>query len=350
MKYFLVISLLCLTQSFCWSQSRNFTLKGKLKEDSEAKKVYIKGNKFNLEIPVSANKEFSYNGFLSDPELCNILTDNSFNEIPIWVTEGEIGIILEESAVAEPSGKKRLKINVLSGPPETEKYQWFTDEASHIGSRFKVPSFAQYRDSMAKYFDPILEEYILLHPRSKFSFYVSKLAFRGENTLKMRSLIDKGIGGDEGLWLEAAAKQDSATKTGLAVEDFEMKTIQGKMFSSKNLSSAYTLLDFWAHDCYPCRLQHPDLIKLYNEFHPKGFEIIAVALDESKVQWRKAVAQDKVPWIHVSDLKGWDNSLARRYFVEAIPFNILMDKNKRIIATGLNTKALQQKLKDLLSN
>jgi peroxiredoxin len=129
-----------------------------------------------------------------------------------------------------------------------------------------------------------------------------------------------------------------------------MKTINGKQFSLKDLSSTYILLDFWAHDCGPCRIQHPELIKIYNEFHQSGFQIVGVALDESKAKWRKAIAKDKIPWIHISDLKGWDNFLAKRYFVEAIPFNILMDKNKKIIATGLSPKALQQKLKELLNN
>jgi thiol-disulfide isomerase/thioredoxin len=351
MKCFPFVFLLSLSQSFCWAQNTNFSIKGRLKENSDAKKVYIKGNMLNIEVPVSRSKEFSYVGFLSEPELCSIGTDQS-GTLRIWVTAGEIDISLEEydGNAADPSGKKRLKINALSGPAEVEKYQWFLEEEIRVGKQFPwMPSYAQYKDSLAKYYDPLLEEYILLHPHSKFSFHVSKLAFSRANTNKFLSIIDKEIGGEERLRLETAFKRDSATKTGLVVEDFEMNTIRGKLFSSKNLSSTYTLLDFWAHDCYPCRSQHPDLIKIYNEFHSKGFEIVAVALDESKARWRKAVVQDRIPWIQVSDLKGWDNFLATRYFIEAIPFNILIDKDKKIIAAGLTTDALQKKLKELLS-
>jgi thiol-disulfide isomerase/thioredoxin len=352
MKWFLTAFLFCLANLFCWAQNTNFTIKGKLKENSNAKQVYVKGNRLKIEVPVSPKKEFSYIGFLSEPELCSIETDKS-SALRIWVTAGEIDISLEEydETVADPSDKKQLKINALSGPAEVEKYQWFLEEDLRAGKRFpRVSSFAQYKDSMAKYYDPILEEYILLHPHSKFSFYVARLAYGRASTKKLLSLIDKGIGGEEGHLLETVFKRDSVTQTGQMVQDFEMKMINGQVFSSKNLSSAYTLLDFWAHDCYPCRAQHPDLIKIYNEFHPKGFEIIAVALDESKAKWKKAVAKDKVPWIHISDLKGWDTFLAKQYYVEAIPFNILMDKNKRIIAAGLSTKALHQKLTELLSN
>jgi thiol-disulfide isomerase/thioredoxin len=351
MKWFFPIFLLCFTKSFCWTQNTNFTIKGRLKENTDAKKVYVKGNLLKIELPVSPNKDFFYSGFLSEPELCSIETDKS-SPLRIWVTPGELNISLEEyeGTATDPSGKKRLKINALSGPAEVEKYQWFLEEEIRIGKRFPwMPSFAQYKDSLAKYYDPLLEEYIVLHPHSKFSFYVSGLAYSRANTKKFLSLLDKGIGGEERLRLETVFKRDSATKTGLVMEDFEMKTIRGKKFSSKNLSSTYTLVDFWAHDCYPCRSQHPDLIKIYNEFHSKGFEIIAVALDESKGRWRKAVAQDRIPWIQVSDLKGWDNFLATRYFIEVIPFNILIDKDKKIIAAGLTTDALQKKLKELLS-
>lgn len=352
MKCFLLAFLLCLTKSFCWTQNTNITIKGRLKENSDAKKVYIKGKMLNIEIPVSPGKEFSFVGFLSEPELCSIETDKS-SSVRIWITIGEINITLEESdeTTTDPLDKKRLKINAISGPDEVEKYQWFVEEQVRIGKQFPwMPSFAQYKDSMAKYYDPILEEYILRDPHSKFSFCVSKLAFSRANTNKFLSIIDKEIGGEERSRLETVFKRDSTTKTGLVVEDFDMKTIRGKKFSSKNLSSTYTLIDFWAHDCNPCRSQHPDLIKIYNEFHSKGFEIIAVGLDESKAKWRKAVAQDRIPWIHVSDLKGWDSFLAKRYFIEAIPFNILIDKDKKIIATGLTTDALQKKLKELLSN
>jgi len=352
MKWFLPVLLLCLTKSFCWGQNTNFTIKGRLEGNSDAKKVYITGNLLEIEVPVSHNKQFSYEGFLSEPELCSIKTDKS-SPLRIWVTPGKIDISLEEydGTVADSSSKKRLKINALSGPDEVEKYQWFLDEEIRVGKRFPwMPSYAQYKDSLAKYYDPLLEEYILLHPHSKFSFYVSKLAFSRVNINKFLSLLDKGIGGKERLQLERVFKRDSVTQTGLLVQDFEMKMISGQVFSSKSLASTYTLLDFWAHDCYPCRAQHPDLIKIYNEFHPKGFEIIAVALDESKSKWRKAVIKDKVPWIHVSDLKSWDNLLAKRYYIEAIPFNILIDQNKRIIAAGLTTEALHHKLTELLNN
>ena len=68
---------------------------------------------------------------------------------------------------------------------------------------------------------------------------------------------------------------------------------------------------------------------MYNDYHAKGFEIVAIGVETSKEKWKKAVQQDKVPWIHVSDLKGWNKPLVKRYFVDAIPFNILMDGNKK---------------------
>lgn len=351
MKYLVVIVLYCLTSLFGFSQQANFTIKGRINKDSKAETLYVQGSFINIEIPITAEREFFYKGTLVHPEECFIKTDNSF-AWSLWVTNGEIDVTLQEWELDPPdtSGKKFLKISALSAPAETEKSQWFKEQQSLISRGFGKLSFAQFRDSMSKYFDPLLEDYILEHPHSKFSAHITGLAYNKDNAKKLLSLVDREISLEERLRFETARKRDSATKKGLTIADFKMKTIKGKVFSSKNLSSNYTLLEFWSHDCYPCRKQNPDLLKVYSKFRSKGFEIVGISLDKSKAEWQKAVTSDKVPWIHVSDLKGWDNLLVKRYFVDYIPFNILIDKNKKIIATHLSPDHLQQKLTELLNN
>jgi thiol-disulfide isomerase/thioredoxin len=352
MKYSFSLLLFWLVAFGSFSQSASFTLKGQINRDSKAKKIYLQGNSINIEIPITIGGTFFYKGALSQPEECILKTDRSKNT-RLWITSGEIDVTLHEGEIdkSDASGRKELKITALSGPAETEKLQWLKVQQIEFSRQIKNVTFAQYKDSMAKYFDPLIEEYILHHPHSKFSGHIIiSLAHSKENMRKFLSLIDKDIFEEERLKIDISIKRDSATQVGTTIEEFKMKTINGKQFSLKDLSSTYILLDFWAHDCGPCRIQHPELIKIYNEFHQSGFQIVGVALDESKAKWRKAIAKDKIPWIHISDLKGWDNFLAKRYFVEAIPFNILMDKNKKIIATGLSPKALQQKLKELLNN
>ena len=351
MRYLVFFMLICSITFSSDAQPVNFSLKGRINKDSKAEKLYLQGNFINVEIPITADREFFYKGYLAEAEECFIKTDNSYSWT-IWIASGQIDVTLQEWELdkPDPSGKKLLKITALTGPPETEKLEWFIKQKNTISRGFGKLPFPQYKDSMAKYFDPLLEEYILNHPQSKFSAQIANLANSNQNIKKLLSLVDREIIEDERLQIENAIRRDSVTSEGLTVEDFEMRSIEGKLFSSKGLSSTYTLLEFWSHDCSPCRRQHPSMLKLYGDYKGKGFEIVAIGLETSKQNWQKAVLQDKLPWIHVSDLKGWNNLLAKRYFVDAIPFNILIDKNKKIVATDLSPTALKEKLQELLGD
>ena len=110
----------------------------------------------------------------------------------------------------------------------------------------------------------------------------------------------------------------------------------------------YLLVDFWASWCGPCRGENPNVVAAYNKYHAKGFEILGVSYDDNKDKWLKAIEEDKLPWIHVSDLKGWGNMTAKLYSISGIPANVLLDKEGKIIAKNLRGAALEEKLAELL--
>ncbi|MFW5658762.1 MAG: redoxin family protein [Bacteroidota bacterium] len=111
------------------------------------------------------------------------------------------------------------------------------------------------------------------------------------------------------------------------------------------------LLDFWASWCGPCRRENPRVVKLYEQYKEKGFEIFSVSLDKDKAKWLQAIQADKLMWDnHVSDLKGWQNAAAQNYGVSSIPFTLLLDEEGRIIAKNVRGPALDQKLKELLGS
>jgi thiol-disulfide isomerase/thioredoxin len=118
-----------------------------------------------------------------------------------------------------------------------------------------------------------------------------------------------------------------------------------KLSSTRGL---IVLLDFWAAWCGPCRMENPNLVKAYNKYHNQGFEIYQVSLDKTKEAWIKAIQDDRLgKWIHVSDLKYWSSTVVSLYKIESIPFNYLLDKEGRIIASNLRGEALQRKLAEL---
>ena len=135
-------------------------------------------------------------------------------------------------------------------------------------------------------------------------------------------------------------------------EDFKMTDMNGKMVSSKDITSKskYTFIDFWASWCAPCRAQGRELIPMYNRYKPKGFEVIAVSLDTDAQAWKKAFEADGYTWTNLSDGKGFESTLSKKYNIVAIPRNLLIDQNGNIIAMDLHGKELEAKLSELFKD
>jgi peroxiredoxin len=140
-----------------------------------------------------------------------------------------------------------------------------------------------------------------------------------------------------------------AVSAGQKAPDFTMNDPEDKPVTlSSKIGPRLLLIDFWASWCGPCRQENPNVVKVYNEFHKKGFDIFGVSLDQKKEDWVKAISDDKLAWTHVSDLKYWGNDAARLYAVNQIPSNFLLDDKGIIIGTNLRGDDLYKKVKDIL--
>lgn len=131
--------------------------------------------------------------------------------------------------------------------------------------------------------------------------------------------------------------------------DFTAPSLDGGNITlSENLGKV-TLIDFWAAWCRPCRIENPNLVRLYKKYNSSGLQIIGVSLDRTKEQWEKAISDDNLPWIHVSNLDFWNDPVARMYSIRAIPQSFLLDENGYVIAKNLRGLSLEQKVESALS-
>lgn len=137
-------------------------------------------------------------------------------------------------------------------------------------------------------------------------------------------------------------------KIGEQFVDFEMNDPNGDSKKLSDLKGKAVLLEFWASWCGPCRQENPNLVKTYENFNPKGFEIFAVSLDEDKNSWLKAIEKDNLTWEHVSDLKGQGNEASLVYGINGIPDSFLIDEDGVIIGRNLRGEKLNEKLKETL--
>jgi peroxiredoxin len=137
---------------------------------------------------------------------------------------------------------------------------------------------------------------------------------------------------------------------GQVAPDFTMNDPDGNpvKFSEIYKQNEYTLLDFWAAWCGPCRQENPNIVAVYNDYKDKGFSVFGVSLDRDRDAWLKAIDDDKLTWPHVSDLAYWNNEAAQLYAVNSIPASLIVDKNGKIIAKNKRDEALREAVSELL--
>ena len=133
--------------------------------------------------------------------------------------------------------------------------------------------------------------------------------------------------------------------------NFTANMLTGDNIELKNVvkSNTYTLLEFWASWCSPCRGEIPNMKMEYEQFHDKGFEIFSMSIDDKKSKWKKASDEEDLPWIDAGDMDAFESPAARKYTVQAIPKNFLIDSKGTIVARDLRGGDLGKKLEELLN-
>ncbi|MBP9099597.1 MAG: TlpA family protein disulfide reductase, partial [Ferruginibacter sp.] len=144
------------------------------------------------------------------------------------------------------------------------------------------------------------------------------------------------------------AIKNKTPQIGSIAPDFTLNDVNGKPISLSKLKGKYVLVDFWASWCGPCRSESPYLVAAHNKFKNKNFTILGVSLDDNKNDWLEAIKEDKFDWLQVSDLKGMDSPVGDLYGFSAIPYNVLIDPQGKIIAAELRGDNLDQKLGEIL--
>lgn len=144
------------------------------------------------------------------------------------------------------------------------------------------------------------------------------------------------------------SKPINPTAIGAKALNFEGPNPEGEILSLESLKGKVTIIDFWASWCRPCRIENPNLVRLYKRMHDKGLEIVGVSLDKSKVNWERAIEDDGLNWNHVSSLQYWKEPIAVLYGVRSIPEAFVLNEDGVIVAKNLRGAQLDAKIEELL--
>lgn len=135
---------------------------------------------------------------------------------------------------------------------------------------------------------------------------------------------------------------------GRMAPEIDMLDPEGQHRRLSDLRGQVVLIDFWASWCRPCRMENPNVVKMYKKYHEAGFEIFSVSMDKERGAWQQAIRQDGLSWPnHVSDLNGWTSTGGATYGITSIPATVLIDREGRILARNLRGAELEKKLKEL---
>jgi thiol-disulfide isomerase/thioredoxin len=137
---------------------------------------------------------------------------------------------------------------------------------------------------------------------------------------------------------------------GYPYKDILSKNPQGDSIALSEFvgKGKYILLDFWASWCPDCRKEMPELVKLYEQYKDKNFEIVSYSLDKEHEAWIAGIAKLGMTWTQMSDCESWDSPAVKLYAVQAIPCTILIDPEGKIIERGLSIDNLSKKLAEIL--
>jgi peroxiredoxin len=141
-------------------------------------------------------------------------------------------------------------------------------------------------------------------------------------------------------------------KIGAKAPDLLLRNTNGELSSlySACNKNKITLLYFWASWCEHCKIDLPEMVKIYNNHKSSGLEIYAVSLDYFESEWKTTIDKNKMEWINVSELSGWESKSAKLYNIYSTPSVIVLDSNGVILAKNLTGAYLDFKLSELLMN
>jgi peroxiredoxin len=360
------------------AQDSNFIIKAKVGSDIAPAKAYLiyrAGAKVFTDSAMVDNGAFQFKGTVAEPIKAQLILDHKGIGLSRLGQDADVVLLYLEKGNINITGQDSVKNALISGAKINDENKSYNaliaapeKAMAMLNSQYQAASESQrndqaFMDGLQARYDKAKEEKRLLqyqYIKQNPDAYRSLLTLieLGEPDMDVVTIepLFNGLSvairtsptGLEFTKLIAAAR---AVAIGATAPLFTQNDVNDQPVSLSSFRGKYVLLDFWASWCGPCRGENPNVVKAYDQYKNKNFTVLSVSLDRpgKKEDWLAAIKADGLEWTQVSDLKFWDNEVAKQYGIRAIPQNFLIDPSGKIIAKNLRGDELNKKLATLFN-
>ncbi|WP_298238100.1 TlpA disulfide reductase family protein [uncultured Algibacter sp.] len=329
-----------------------------------------RGQMVNKDTAIVLDEKFSFEGVQTEPVLEYLFINGSEGFLPLIVENGDIAITIKKdslgsSEITGTSNNEIYKAYNLKQIKLTNKIKKLSDDYrnANINNSSDKQTIYESINNIRTEANDLLLTFAKEHKDSDISVILLNEAIKTKSA-ELEPIESTFAGLSEELKTSTYGQKinnfietqkrikelEKATQIGSVAPNFSAKTPEGATLALNDIKGKVTLIDFWASWCGPCRRENPNVVKVYNEYHDKGLEIISVSLDRNgqKDRWLKAIKDDKMNWHHISNLQFWQDPIAKMYGVRGIPATFLLDAEGKIVAKNLRGPALKNKVSELL--
>jgi peroxiredoxin len=291
---------------------------------------------------VLKNGQFSFKGKMERPDFKIFL----FNRQQPYIT-----VFLDNSNVTITGDKAAIDKSKVTGSPSHTAFEDFNTSLEPYQAVFAQDG--AYDSAMHAKAMSLIWDFVTRNPGS----YITPLAVIRFNQIAddiqkteiLYNMLEPKIKATAmGQYIAQQVAEGKVNGNGSILPDFSQPDTSGISVKLSSLRGNYVLVDFWASWCGPCRQENPNLVAAFNKYKSKKFTVLGVSLDKTKEAWMDAIHVDGLTWTHISDLQGWQNSVAQQFQIFNIPQNILIDPDGKVIGKNLRGPALERKLSRLL--
>ena len=327
-------------------------------------------NRTATDTAIIFNSVFRFKGDIKGAEMRAITIDGVRGQTSIFIEAGLINVEIYKDSIHTSKVEGTYNNSVFND--YKNKYQEKIEAVETVNAEFLnskqdlevLKKLQTKRDSLRSQLKNFGYEFIETNNNSDFSLYIldgltsqkgfdlelADSAFKTIKTsIKTKNESNQLISNRIKQKIENSPNKGKI-KIGMQAPDFSAPNPEGKQVTLSDIKGKVTIVDFWASWCKPCRIENPNLVKLYDKYHSKGLEIISVSLERGnqKAFWIEAIKKDQLSWYNVSNLKFWQDPIAQAYSVNSIPATFILDENGALIAERLRGAELEAKIKSLL--